>query len=399
MFIPISTDYRRKGTPWVNYGLIAANVIIFLAGFNSLTPRNFLLAYDFILHKPGTGDWAWYQLFTALFLHAGYTHLIFNMLFLWIFGNSLNDRFGTIGYLVFYLAGGVAASAGYFLVGGTGPLLGASGAISAVTGAFMVLMPRTRVTVLVFFFLITIIPVPAILFIGLHIVYQLFMSATARGGDVAYAAHVFGYFFGILVSFGLIFTGIIPRTALDLLYLLRHGYRRSRFNRAAAHGADPFLSRWGGGLRRRTGDTRPEERPVSAEQRQLLEEITGAWRHGDIPAAAQKYLEGRDTADTPRLPRQVTLDIANQLAADGNHLVAAELYESFLKRYHGYARVGEIYLMLGLLYSRYVGQYDKAEQYLQLAEEQLRDSARIAMAEEERASVRRRRHTDRRHTE
>ncbi len=393
MFIPISTDYRRKGTPWVNYGLIAANVIIFLAGFNSLTPRNFLLAYDFILHKPGTEDWAWYQLFTALFLHAGYTHLIFNMLFLWIFGNSLNDRFGTVGYLAFYLAGGVAASAGYFLVGGTGPLLGASGAISAVTGAFMVLMPRTRVTVLVFFFLITVIPVPAILFIGLHIVYQLFMSATAQGSDVAYAAHVFGYFFGILISFGLIFTGIIPRTAFDLLSLLRHGYRRSRFKRAAAHGADPFLSRWGGGLRRRAGDER-EEQPVSPEQRRRLEEINDTWRHGDIPGAAKQYLVARDTADAPRLPRQVTLDIANQIAADGNHLVAAELYESFLKRYHGYARAGEIYLMLGLLYSRYLQQDDKAEQYLQLAEEQLSDSARIAMAEEERASVRRRRYTE-----
>ncbi|MCK4626573.1 MAG: rhomboid family intramembrane serine protease, partial [Phycisphaerae bacterium] len=141
--IPIGTDRRLKHRPWVNYAIVAANIFVFivLQQTRSDTPgvRTYLLWPD----KPEV-----YQFFSCMFMHGGWGHLLGNMIFLWVFGNAVNDSLGNVGYLAFYLAGGVIAGVGYVLLSGTAPVLGASGAISAVTGAFLVLFPRVRVTVL-----------------------------------------------------------------------------------------------------------------------------------------------------------------------------------------------------------------------------------------------------------
>jgi membrane associated rhomboid family serine protease len=149
------------------------------------------------------------SIFVAMFLHAGWLHIGGNMLFLWVFGNNVEDRLGPLPYLLFYLLGGVAAFALQLALAPTSaiPTLGASGAIAAVLGAYLVAFPRARVLTLVIFFLITLVELPAYLVLGLWFVLQLFSGVgelgTAVNSGVAYWAHVGGFVFGVGV--GLLF--------------------------------------------------------------------------------------------------------------------------------------------------------------------------------------------------
>jgi membrane associated rhomboid family serine protease len=149
------------------------------------------------------------SIFVAMFLHAGWLHIGGNMLFLWVFGNNVEDRLGPIPYLLFYLLGGVAAFALQLALAPNSaiPTLGASGAIAAVLGAYLVAFPRARVLTLVIFFLITLVELPAYLVLGLWFVLQLFSGVgelgTAVNSGVAYWAHVGGFAFGVVV--GLLF--------------------------------------------------------------------------------------------------------------------------------------------------------------------------------------------------
>jgi rhomboid family protein len=164
-------------------------------------------------------DKGWLEsIFVAMFLHAGWLHIGGNMLFLWVFGNNVEDRLGPIPYLLFYLVGGVAAFALQLVLapGSAIPTLGASGAIAAVLGAYLVAFPRARVLTLVIFFLITLVELPAYLVLGLWFVLQLFSGVgelgTAVNSGVAYWAHVGGFAFGVVV--GLLFLRGRRREAL-----------------------------------------------------------------------------------------------------------------------------------------------------------------------------------------
>src|SRR5690349_5453445 len=153
MFFPLRTDSPLRTTPWMNWGLIVANVLVFL-----LEQRFPSLARTWHLN-PRSPSLPSY--FTYAFLHADALHLAGNMLFLYIFGNNVNDKMGHIGYLGFYLAGGVFAGVGHAATGPSLGVIGASGAVAAVTGAYMVLLPRSHVSVLYWFFIPGIIEIPS----------------------------------------------------------------------------------------------------------------------------------------------------------------------------------------------------------------------------------------------
>ena len=151
---------------------------------------------------------SWETIFTGMFMHASIIHIGGNMLFLWIFGNNVEDALGHVKYLAFYLIGGIAALALQVAVapGSTAPTLGASGAIAAVLGAYIVLYPRARVLTLVFIiFLFTIIEIPAWIMLGIWFAEQAVFGAVGltspvtSGGGVAYFAHIGGFAFGLLV--------------------------------------------------------------------------------------------------------------------------------------------------------------------------------------------------------
>jgi rhomboid family protein len=148
----------------------------------------------------------WLAIFVAMFLHGGWFHIAGNMLFLWIFGNNVEDRLGYVVYPLFYVLGGLAASGLQlaFAPDSTIPSLGASGAIGAILGAYIVLFPRARVLTLIIFFFITVVEIPAGVVLAIWFVLQLFSGVGELGADVgggvAYWAHVGGFAFGALVA-------------------------------------------------------------------------------------------------------------------------------------------------------------------------------------------------------
>lgn len=202
---PIGDDNSSRRTfPVVTYGLIALNLLFFFVELNggdafiaqwAFVPRRFLA-------NPG-GDFM--TLFSSMFMHAGWLHLLGNMLYLWIFGDNVEDRFGHIKFLIFYLLCGIAATFAQlaFSSGSNVPNLGASGAIAGVLGAYILLFPKGRVNVLMGR---GVIPMPALVVIGLWIVLQLVsgvgsISNTAETGGVAYMAHIGGFIAGCVLTF------------------------------------------------------------------------------------------------------------------------------------------------------------------------------------------------------
>jgi rhomboid family protein len=203
--LPIGDDdSARRSTPVVTYALIALNVAFFLVELSSgdafiekwaFVPRRFLA-------NPGAD---FLTLFTSMFMHAGWLHLGGNMLYLWIFGDNVEDRFGHGKYLIFYLLCGLAATAAQlaFSTHSSIPNLGASGAIAGVLGSYILLFPQGRVSVLQGQ---QVIPVPALMVIGLWFVLQLFsgigsiVGASANSGGVAFMAHVGGFIAGVILT-------------------------------------------------------------------------------------------------------------------------------------------------------------------------------------------------------
>ena len=205
--IPIRDDLKTHYTPIVNYGLILINVLVFLWMFvNSANLENIFYEYALIPANPQDGvnlrDIT--AFLTSMFMHGGWMHLIGNMLYLWIFGDNVEDRMGHIVYLLFYLAGGVVAALLQIMVnpGSQIPMVGASGAIAAVLGAYLVLYPNSRVyTFIPIGYFARLRMVPAIVVLGLWFLLQLFsgigsFSAPDQGGT-AFFAHIGGFIFGL----------------------------------------------------------------------------------------------------------------------------------------------------------------------------------------------------------
>lgn len=220
-------DVRGAGPGYVNLLLIAVNVIVFLYQV-SLGPgiQDFINRWGVIPANIIQGE-GLITLLTSMFLHGGWLHLIGNMLFLWVFGDNIEAVLGHVGYLLFYLAGGLAASAAHILVGpdSTIPSVGASGAIAAVLGAYIVMFPRSRIRVLLVFFFLTITRVSALVFLGLWFVMQLLngiagIADTAQTSGIAFWAHIGGFVFGLICGF------LLKGRASHLEFEPRRAYRR-----------------------------------------------------------------------------------------------------------------------------------------------------------------------------
>jgi membrane associated rhomboid family serine protease len=167
---------------------------------HALIPSTFvaLIAKYGVLHLP-----VYAPIVSSMFLHGSLAHFAGNMLFLWIFGDNVEDRLGHVGYALFYLAGGVVASLAHVLAGpaSTVPTIGASGAIAAVMGAYMLLYPRAHIqTMVIFVVIVRIVSVPAVVWLGIWFVFQIIAGAQSSGvpgqGGVAWWAHAGGFAFG-----------------------------------------------------------------------------------------------------------------------------------------------------------------------------------------------------------
>jgi membrane associated rhomboid family serine protease len=251
--IPVGDNNRRRSTPWVNYAIILANVLVFVYmlglpssppatrreqnvefnaqtetvcyGFSTLPtqadrfvcrwamqPQEF---FDSVTgNSPFTGEDRWIPVLaivTSIFMHAGWLHIIGNMLFLWVFGDNIEDRLGHAVYLVFYLLAGIVAS---FIQAAMEPesvvpVLGASGAVAGVLGAYLLWFPTATIRVVIPFFILIFIPlpIPAWIMIGVWFAQNLLAGYAAvadategAGGGVAWFAHLGGFAFGALVA-------------------------------------------------------------------------------------------------------------------------------------------------------------------------------------------------------
>lgn len=228
---PIRDHNPSTQTPFVTWALIAANVAVFLLSLSLYGDEialnrfytNYAMIPDRILEGSGLAT-----VLTSMFLHAGILHIAGNMLFLWVFGDNLEERMGHLGFLAFYLACGIAAAGAQILADPASdiPMVGASGAIAGVMGGYLLLFPRARVDVLfVIVILIRVIPIPAWVVLGFWFASQLVYGAVVDGseGGVAYWAHAGGFIAG----------------ALFALPLWRRLGGRDFWNRTAGHPPNP----------------------------------------------------------------------------------------------------------------------------------------------------------------
>lgn len=226
--VPLHDNNPTRITPYVNYGLIGINIVIFLyeASLSAPQLQSFVQTYALVPNQLTTsfqsGDLTQIllqamTLITSQFLHGGFLHLGGNMLFLWVFGNNIEDQLGHIKFLTFYLLCGALAGLAqwFFSMQSTVPALGASGAIAGVLGAYILRFPHAKILTLVpLGFFLTTFRIPAIFFLGFWFVQQALYGIASlqvrsnvgiEGGGIAYWAHAGGFVFGVLLSplFGL----------------------------------------------------------------------------------------------------------------------------------------------------------------------------------------------------
>ncbi|RJS84635.1 rhomboid family intramembrane serine protease [Candidatus Bathyarchaeota archaeon] len=241
--IPLRDENKPLRKPILNYTLIAANVTIFFYLFLTGNLRRGIELYGAIPALILRGNRFW-TIFTSIFIHADIMHLLGNMLYLWVFGDNVEDTLGHGRYLIFYISGGLVATfmhifstllsiflapfpIPYFFFNLATPMVGASGAISAVLGAYLLLFPGARIRTLVFcLYFVTVISVPAFFYLGFWFLYQLlmgFFSLTGLPSTVAFWAHIGGFLFGMLIV---------------------ESFNISRPKRAVSKGRRPLIAPW-----------------------------------------------------------------------------------------------------------------------------------------------------------
>ena len=385
--IPIKTSLKPRHTPYANYLLIAANVAVFALSYRPhpvlIEGRRMLeplasWAQQFMLTPEHPYIW---QFISYAFLHSGWLHIIGNMYFLYLFGNNVNDRLGNVGYLCFYFAGAVFSAMGHVLLN-TNPVLGASGAVAAVTGAYLVLFPNTLITVLyVLFYFWNTIEIRALYFILFKLIFwDNIFEPKLSPQAIAYSAHLAGYAFGIVCVLILLAIRLIDASQNNLWAMLRQWNRRRVFRDVVSENYNPF----GPGVRKPVS-VEIQDAPAQQELPEisrLREQIAAALAYKNTSDAAGRYKELLELDPGQTLSRQNQLDVANALMSDSQWNWAARAYENYLTQYSQGEYVEQVQLMLGLLYTRYLYKPDRAEQLLRQAREKLTQPTQIRMCED-----------------
>ena len=228
MIFPIGDDQVKGGhKPIVAYSFIALNVIAYFLQSMDPAGQLYVTEYGAIPAEISQGE-DWSTIITSMFMHGGFMHILGNLLFLWVFGDNIEATIGSIKFVMFYIAGGVAATFTHVIldVDSVIPCVGASGAISAVMGAYLVMFPKSNIKML-FVLNFSTFKLAAMIFLGLWIVQQIISGVGALnifgggegmdGGGVAYWAHIGGFIFGVL--FGFLFKPVADRIAMDTMFM------------------------------------------------------------------------------------------------------------------------------------------------------------------------------------
>lgn len=371
----------------MNWLIILANVGVSIWGWkyptlaetyelNARDPHLFnFLSYAF-LHQAGT---------VAPWLSI---HLIGNMFALYMFGNNVNDRLGSMGYLALYLAGAVFAAVGCVLLPGSSPrVIGASGAVMAITGAYLVLFPRSHITMMYVLVVVNgVVEIPCMYLVSFFVALDLAMNLAGSSG-VAHTAHIWGVLLGFGVCAGLLAIGLLPRDPFDFLALVQRWKRRRQYKSLVAAGFDPFGSPAPKPARRAEDRDRRRQREVHDARVERITELRAqvheSIAHHNLPHAAILFMELKTIDPNQVLSRQAQLDVANQLASQQFYPQAADAYEQFLRHYPNFAQIEHVELMAGLIYARYLNRKARAKELLSHAVTRLHSQRDLKMAREE----------------
>jgi membrane associated rhomboid family serine protease len=363
MLLPLKTDRPLRQTPVMNFTLIGVTIVMF--GLQQSVPA----VEAALLLRPYEPTPL--NVLGSVFLHAGWLHLLGNMLFLYIFGNNINDHLGHAGYLGFYLGGGAAAGLLHVVVE-SAPALGASGAVAAVSGAYLVMFPKSRILLLFLFFVITTFSVPAALFVGFYLLLDLIQAfdSSVLGGasTVAHFAHIGGTLYGVLICMLLMRLGLVERHRLDGLAVLTR-WRQRRSNRADLEQL--------GQVHSSMTDIVPKAKaadPRSDRIADLRYAINAAMDAGHSDAAADRYLELAALDDRQVLEASRQMTIAETLYRQAKHLEAAGAFRQYLIHHADKdpGASGQARLLLGLLMARYLDEPEEAARELSAAAGELR---------------------------
>ena len=393
--IPIGDEPSEGGTPYVNYVLIAANVLAFVFVQGMGTGPDYersMVRYTYVPTESSL-----FTAFTSMFMHADWMHLLGNMLFLWIFGDNVEARLGRVSYLAAYLATGLLAGAAHGLsdVSSAIPSLGASGAISGVQGMYLVAFPRNRVKLLIFFYyIVRVIRVPAIgIMLFWFVLNDLLPTMLARGGPmgggVAHMAHIGGFASGIL-----------------LLFLMRPAVQAVAPPGSSAGGSGSLFGgggnvwgnsrgpqRWdtgrgggGWGGRANVGRAAPSPEPIvvlSGDQ-----QIVALWRSGRFSEGAAALAAALRAGARVTLPEPEFLRLAGRLYEEARYDDAKAAFTAYLRQHQSGSGPAVAAFALGMIASRRDGDIPTARSFLRVAERGHPDPASRELATRELARLR-----------
>lgn len=389
MLIPLRTDRPLTRPTRTTHVILALTLLSYaaqLAVRNGNEGLNGTPFEAFMLRPDVSGFWTYVS---YAFLHADFWHILGNMLILFVFGPAVEDRFGRFRFAAFYLAGAVIAGVAHALTTRSG-VIGASGATAAVTGAFLVLFPRTRIRSVWFFGIIMPVMVPAWFFIGLALARDVF-SIGLGSSNIAHVAHLGGYAFGAGLSFVLLWFKLIPREPYDLFSISRQAKRRRAF-REAARIREPDASR----VRRASSDTSRagEDDAAPDPQAEILAEaraaVSTAIAEERMDEAVSGYRElvsrfGGERPGAATLSRNAQFKIGGELYRRGEHELADFALSRYIDAYPAERDTPEIRVLLARLKARFLGETDAAAALLDhalrvLPEGDVRDAAERELA-------------------
>jgi membrane associated rhomboid family serine protease len=355
VIFPVGTSRPHRRSPVITLALLAAILVSFLfAQFQArLEPNTYaeLLQRIELLWKPSQ-PW---RFITYAFAHADWWHVISNVVFLWVFGPSVEDRFGHPGFLAFFLAGSVLSGLGHIALS-PAPVIGASGAISAVTGAYLVLFPRTsvRVIFLVFF---RFYDIPATWFVVAAVVLDFVRMGD--GGQIAHGAHLAGYLTGFLVAGGLLATRLLPREPMyDLISIWQHRTRRAAL-RSAVEVAQ----------KQRAAPFAPGTEPAISELAALRRaKITALLASGDRAGAADEYelllSENGLASPAALLSKRAQFEAAGALYQLARYPRAMSAFELFARAYPNDPQTIGVKLLMAAIAVRHMHDHARARDIL-----------------------------------
>lgn len=367
MLIPIGDEPNEHRTPWVNWALIATNVLVFVLVQKSGRDEGIVERWAYVPSAPSLQT-----AFSSMFLHGDWMHLLGNMLFLWIFGDNVEARLGRLGYLAAYLATGLVATVvhGVSDPSSAVPSLGASGAISGVQGLYVVAFPRNRVKLLVWFYVVTIVYVKAAWVIGLWFVLNdlvpFLFDRTVLGG-VAHGAHLGGFAAGLLLC--LVLRPFLRASAPAAALVGARAAPPRPATRAPWVQTDPY-----GGGRTLSGGTRAPTDEV---------DVLGMWRAGRWEAAADGLSAMLREGRTPSLPETDFLRMALWLEERRRFADALQAFGAFLDVYPSSRSAGLAHFGRGILLSRFSHDAAAARPHLEAAARYTGDATVAAAAARE----------------